>query len=763
MLLLVIGVGVMLVLWMLYRYTAFGRITSAVAENQRAAATLGHSPDVIAVTNWALGGAIAALAGALVAPITFLQPTPLSLLIVPALAAGLVAGFSSFPIALGGALAIGVAESLLDRYVGNPGWVASVPFLVVIVVLVIRGRGLPLRSQVLDRLPLIGSGKVKPVTVAVLFAVMSVLMLVVFPVRWVDAFSVTSVFAILCMSVVVVTGLAGQLSVGQFVIAGVGALVAAKLAAEWGWPFPLALLGSMVVTMLLGAVVALPALRTRGINLAIVTFGLATVIYALVLNNSDYTGGDTGIAVESPSFFGWDVSPLRHPERYGFLIIVFLFATALVICNVRRGAAGRRLIAVRSNERAAAAAGVNVYAAKVYSFMLASAFAALAGVLMAFRNTNVLAGQFSVFPSINIIGMTVVGGVGSVGGAIFGSTLLQGGVGSELLRNFHNIERYLPIAGGILLLFILRTDQNGLYAMNAHTFYQIKNGVARVFRRRRAEAEPVKRDALAGYDVESAAERVPPRVLEVKGLTVQFGGVVAVNDLTIDVHPGEIHGLIGPNGAGKTTVIDAITGFVRPRSGLITLDAETVNRWSARRRARAGISRSFQSLELFNDLSIAENMAVARDHGSWRNYLGDVVRPGKVRLTPTAVAALREFELLDDAEAKPESLPYGRRRMVAIARAAASGPSVILLDEPASGLGDVESAELAGFIRALARSRGMGVLLIEHNIDLVLSVCDRVTVMATGAKLTSGLPSEVRAPDVPRRCPRWLPLTLPRL
>ena len=227
------------------------------------------------------------------------------------------------------------------------------------------------------------------------------------------------------------------------------------------------------------------------------------------------------------------------------------------------------------NERAAAAAGVNVYAAKMYSFMLASALAAVAGTLMAFRNTNVLAGQFSVFPSINIVGMTVVGGVGSVGGAIFGSTLLQGGVGSELLRSFHNIERYLPLAGGIMLLFILRTDQNGLYAMNAHMAHQIKHGVSRLFRRH-AEEKPAKRDALAGYDVESAADRVPPRVLEVKGLTVQFGGVVAVNNLTIDLQPGEIQGLIGPNGAGKTTVIDAITGFVRPRSGAITLAGATV-------------------------------------------------------------------------------------------------------------------------------------------------------------------------------------------
>ena len=528
MLLLAIGVVTMLVLWAVYRYTRFGRITSAVAENQRAAATLGHSPDVIATGNWALGGALAALAGCLIAPITFLQPTSLSLLIIPALAAGLIAGFSSFPIALAGALAIGIAESLMGRYVQEPGWGASVPFIAVILVLVIRGRGLPLRSHVLDRLPVVGSGKVRPVPTLVLFLVMTLLLLQLFPVRWVDAFSVTMIFVILCMSVVVVTGLAGQLSLCQYVLAGVGALTAARLSASWGWSFPLAIGGAMAVTMALGAVVALPALRTRGLNLAIVTFGMATVIYALVLNNSEYTGGDTGIRVEPPTFLGWSIDPIRHPERYSFIILSTLFLAALVVCNIRRGTVGRRLIAVRSNERAAAAAGVNVYSAKVYAFVVASALASVAGVLSSFRNANVLAGSFSVFPSINIVAMTVVGGVGSVGGAVFGATLLQGGVGSELLRNFHGIEKYLPLAGGLLLLHILRTDQNGLFSMNVHLAKQVAKPFVTLFRKARrsvitsdVESEPGARsrcnDSRDGHPAGAAGRRPDHRVRRCRG------------------------------------------------------------------------------------------------------------------------------------------------------------------------------------------------------------------------------------------------------
>jgi branched-subunit amino acid ABC-type transport system permease component len=246
--LIILGLGVVatLILAFVYRYTAFGRLASAVAENQRVAASLGHSPDMIATANWALGAALAALAGSLIAPISFLQPITLTGLVVPALAAGLVGRFSSFSLAFVGSLAIGVAESLMTRYITTPGWSDSVPFFLIVLMLVLGGTSLPLRSFVFDRLPPVGSGKLRWIPLAIALVVMAVLLGTVLPATWILAFTVTMVFGLFCLSVVVVTGYAGQLSLAQFVFGGVGAFAAAKLIASEHFHFvPATLLASI--------------------------------------------------------------------------------------------------------------------------------------------------------------------------------------------------------------------------------------------------------------------------------------------------------------------------------------------------------------------------------------------------------------------------------------------------------------------------------------------------------------------------------------
>jgi sulfate-transporting ATPase len=226
---------------------------------------------------------------------------------------------------------------------------------------------------------------------------------------------------------------------------------------------------------------------------------------------------------------------------------------------------------------------------------------------------------------------------------------------------------------------------------------------------------------------------------------VTFGGVVAVNGVTITVRPGEVHGLIGPNGAGKTTFIDAVTGFVPLAGGRILVDDTDVTRWSARRRARLGIARTFQSLELFDDLTVRENLAVGSDDGGALRYLFDIVRPAKPRLGPIVLEALRESRMEDTLDVLPSSLPFGRRRMIAIMRALASEPAVLLLDEPAAGLSDSESETLGALIRELATTRQIAVLIIEHNLDMVRAISDRMTVLASGSILAEGSPEDVLA------------------
>jgi len=214
--------------------------------------------------------------------------------------------------------------------------------------------------------------------------------------------------------------------------------------------------------------------------------------------------------------------------------------------------------------------------------------------------------------------------------------------------------------------------------------------------------------------------------------------------VSLTLKPGEVVGLIGPNGAGKTTFIDAVTGFNRA-TGEITLDGTRIDRWGPRRRSRAGIGRSFQTLELFESLTVRENLRVASESRDLIAYLTDLVRPGKAPLAPAAIVALREFGLETDLDRRPEELPYGRRRLVAIARAVAGAPSVLLLDEPAAGLDDGETAELGRLVRRLADEWGLAVLLVEHDVALVLDVSDRVVVLDKGEQLAEGTPAEIRS------------------
>jgi ABC-type branched-subunit amino acid transport system permease subunit len=566
LILLGIATALTLGLWLLYRFTAFGLATSAVAENERAAASLGWSPDRIATLNWVLGSALAGLAAILIAPIVTLQVTVMTNLILAAIAAALVAQFRSFPVAMVAGLAIGIAQTELNRFVHQPGFGDSVPFIVIVAVLVITGQALPLRDYFLQRLPSIGTGRINWRGIA-FGAALTALLLATLSTQWADAITVTLCVGFILLSIVVVTGYAGQLSLAQYAIAGFGAWVAGRLVATHGTPFWLALLVGVLATVPVGVLFAIPAVRTRGINLAVVTLGLGTAMELMLFRNPDYTGGIQGTQVGDAKLFGWNINSITHPTRYGLFVLVLFIVSVLVVANVRRGRSGRRMIAVRTNERAAAALGISVPAAKLYAFGLSAAIAGLGGILLVFRLSSVDYKEFTNFTSITDVGLGLLGGLGYLVGPVIGATLAAGAFSQQLLTSIFSdgVGKYIDLIGGVSILAIVLLNQDGIAREQINQIRGLRTKLGARLPRLAPRISPPRE--LPDLEVVP----VPSRRLEVHDLSVAYGGNLAVDSVSLAIEPGRVTGLIGPNGAGKTTLIDAVTGFTRLAGGPLSL------------------------------------------------------------------------------------------------------------------------------------------------------------------------------------------------
>jgi sulfate-transporting ATPase len=754
LMIIVIVIAITAALWALFRFTRFGAATEAVAENPFAASTLGLSPDRIATINWALGASLAAFAGVLIAPVLFLSVDALSYTVLRGLAAALVGRFRSFWATLAGAFAIGIVESLLGNYIDHRGLFQpftsrdgllfgeftaaavsrSVAFLIIVIVLAVGGSALPLRHEILDRLPALGRGTTPWAAVAGVVAV-SVAVVVTVPDDWATAFTVSTATAIIALSVVVVTGYVGQLSLAQVALAGVGAWISGRLAAEHGLPFVLVVAIAVAGAIPIGVLVALPALRTRGIELAVLTLGLSVMAFELVFSNGSLVGGFLGTRVAPPTIFGWSIDPDAHPGRYALTTLIALTGAALLTAKVRRGRIGRRMVAVRGNERAAAALGINVAGVKLYAFGLGAAIAALGGCFLAFRQSTINYAQFAPFASIAIVVFTVIGGVGFVIGAFAAAPFVLGGIGGKVVESLGLDANVLNLVSGALLLLTLMANPNGIAFAQVRAYHDLRR------RLRRSHAATVELPPVVPSTASGERRR---SVLRIENLSVRFGGVVAVNDVSFEVRSGEVVGLIGPNGAGKTTIIDAVTGFVRADAGaFLSVDEVDLVGMTPSQRARSGLGRSFQSVELFDDMTVLENLLTGSDDRGAHVYLTDLVRPARTTVPEDLWRTIEAFGLVDDLQQFPDQLPFGRRRLVAVARTLAARPSVLLLDEPAAGLSDSESRHLGDVIVRVAREDGLAVLMIEHDVALVTAICDRVVVLDFGKVLAAGPPAEV--------------------
>jgi ABC-type branched-subunit amino acid transport system ATPase component len=431
--------------------------------------------------------------------------------------------------------------------------------------------------------------------------------------------------------------------------------------------------------------------------------------------------------VPEPKLLGLDLGPragfrgldgnLPSPV-FGWVVLGVTVTVCVLVGLLRRGSLGQRMLAVRSNERAAAAAAIDPRAVKFVAFGISSVIAGLAGALYAYNFSSVSADRFDPFTALSLIAFAYAGGITLISGAVF-----AGLISTQALFPYA-LDKWLGINGNWFLLF------GG--AILIVTLIQNPEGVAGAFYRRTHKRQAVSREGSPPAVSESplpGRRRPEPAtgkaVLRVNGLSVAFGGVHALSDVDLEVREGELVGLIGPNGAGKTTLIDAVTGFVH-FTGSVQLDGRDVGRMAAYQRARLGLGRTWQSTDLFDDLDVRENLTVASPKDT-----------GEVDTTLASVG-------IDvAAEAMPGQLSQGQRKLVGIARALASSPRLVCLDEPAAGLDTNESQQLGARLRELA-DQGQSTLLIDHDMGLVLSICDRVVVLEFGKVIADDVPDVVR-------------------
>jgi ABC-type branched-subunit amino acid transport system permease subunit len=663
----IILASIALALW--FRLSRFGLATRAAAESEKGAFVTGLSPQRIALMNWALSTAIAGLGGVLVAPIVPLTPNSYSLFIVAALAAALVGNFTKIGVTVGAALVIGMLQSE-TTYLQSQSWAPPsglpdvVPLIVILVFLVLRGRELPARGaiihQTLGRAPR-PHGYVVP---GALIVVLGLGALLVTHGSMRAAIITTLVMAVIALSQVVVTGFTGQISFAQLTLAGVGAFSLSRIQGQLHVPFPFAPLLAAVFAMFIGVVVGLPALRIRGLPVAVTTLALAAVLQDLWFNNPDFNGGYSGAPISSASIFGLNLgvgSGLSYPHLgFGVLCLIVVLLAAGGVAMLRRSRLGAEMLAMRANERSAAASGVSVWRVKLIAFAIAGFLAGLGGTLLAYQQTTADASSYTAMGSVSFFATVYIAGVTSVSGGVNAGVIAAGGIIYTLVNNgvplwiyvlllglmlarlmrllapkparaalavvglgtvaaaFHHgpveLGEYYTAISGVLLILTIILNPEGIAGQTQRQIADLRDRL----RARWSPAETagvtetttVTETATPDETAETGtaagaapasklpAERVqrpeePSRpLLTVSGVGVRYGAVVANEDVSFEVYPGEIVGLIGPNGAGKTTLIDAISGYAR-MTGSVKLAGRKLDALKPHQRSRGGLGRTF--------------------------------------------------------------------------------------------------------------------------------------------------------------------------
>ena len=560
------------------------------------------------------------------------------------------------------------------------------------------------------------------------------------------------IFALPAIGLSLLMGLAGQVSLGQAAFFAIGAYTHAILLTKFDLPGPVAAVIGVGGAMLVALLVGLPLMRLRGHYLALATLGLGFIV-AIAVREWDFTGRTTGIyGIQRPEVFGITIS---NNGYFFWFVAPFVLIGLVLAVNLTRSRAGRALSAVNDSELAAESLGVNTYALRLKVFVLSAGFAGLGGVFYAYQ-VGIVSPQVSEFHlSVELLLMVVIGGLASVWGALAGAVLIE--LLGEGLRDL--IPILIPgatgevqlVGFGLVLILVIILLPGGLHQVVITIFVAVRR---RLGRRTSTASTPGEVGTAAEVEPEPVADL--PRVsaplargetiLEVAGLTKRYGGVVALDAVTLTVPAGQILGLIGPNGAGKTTCFNIISGALAPSSGTVTFLGQQIAGKKPHVSAIRGLTRTFQNLQVFTSTDVVGNVYMGRYRlgraGILRGMFGlqGSEQDGNRRTASDILASMR---LSDAADVAAGSLPFGRQRMMEVCRALASEPAVLLLDEPMAGLSGQERDMLADLLRGL-RDAGLTIVLVEHDVAQVMSLADSVAVLDDGVLIAHGKPEAVR-------------------
>ena len=746
------------------RRSRFGLALRSAAANPEAARMAGVYASRMSTLAWAIGGALSAFTAILIAPTipggllagAAFGPT----LLMRGLAGAIIARMTSIPIALASGVGLGVIEGALLRNFRSGGITEITLFVVIVIALLTQSREGVREDEKGSAWAAVQPWRPLPEALTRIWTIrnlglilgavgLGVLALLPLFLSHVTATTLTGLLgsAMVALSVGIVTGLGGQLTLGQFALAAVGATVSYVVASHTGGN-PISLLAGGAAAAAVTIVIGLPALRIKGLFLAVTTLGFAVAMSAFILKQTWALGG--GVTPLPLAIAGRAFDTGRTYYDVALVIFVLLF---FVAWNVRRTGFGRLLLAVRDNEDAARAFALRVRSIKLQGFILAGFIAGVGGAAYAHSFSGINPGHFVAQYSIDSVVFTVVGGVAILAGPLLGVALVQG------VPAFIPVESIALVANRVGLLLVILYFPGGIVQLIAPLRDRVIGWIAS---RYGVSVTPTEAEVDVPEDdvVDRAAQRAVREddakkrraaakaevVLRASDVHKTYGGLVAVDDVSLEVTAGETLGLIGPNGAGKTTLFEVLAGFVRADQGRVFFEDRDITTWSPEGRATLGLIRSFQDVTLFPTLTVVDTIQLALERRDRTRFFESVLGiGGRERNRERAARNItRSMGLQAFADKQIQELSTGTRRIAELACLTALRPKVLLLDEPSSGIAQRETEALGELLLDLKSRYDMTLLVIEHDIPLIMGLADRVIAMDAGRVIAQGTPEQVR-------------------